>query len=914
MNKPPVSEQPKERKQAHSMESKQSAAEAAQVSDGDQDDQSTVVEPVPELKPPSFVVVGVGASAGGLEAFMELLKPIPDRSGMAFVLIPHLDPKHESAMTELLARGTGMPVRQVHDGMRVKPDSVYVIPPNRSMTIHRGVLLLAQREHDAGPPMPIDAFFRSLASDCGKNAIGVILSGTATDGTLGVAAIKNEGGITFAQEARSAKYTGMPNSAIASGHIDFILTPDRIARELMRIRKHPYVNEGETEKPEETAVDRASEMDQIFRLLKQVRKVDFSDYKPATIRRRILRRMALGRVDTLGEYLRTLQQTPKELEALHHDILINVTNFFRDPDAFEALKTIIYPLMLQGRQTSETLRVWVPGCSTGEEAYSHAIALLEHVNKVRADVSIQIFGTDLSEEAIRTARAGIYKEAIAADVSPARLRRYFSKVDRGYQISKAVRDMCVFATQNVFNDPPFSHMDLVSCRNVLIYMSPVLQKRVIPIFHYALKPAGFLMVGNTEGIVGAGAELFEPADKRHKIYRKKLVSSPVAFGIPRERFEHHLPSIANHVTPAGDMEPARTPIELQREADRLLLNRYVPAAVVVNDRFDIVQTRGRANRYLELPAGKATLNLPKMAKSGLLFELQSALNQARSTSAAVRKENVPFETNGGFESVTLEVMPFQAPLQSQQTFVVTFEDTAGAPKLLPPPRKPESADAMDKQISQMKQELGATKEYLQSIIEALEASNEELQSANEEIQSGNEELQSTNEELQTSKEELESANEELNTVNEEMQHRNIELTQVNNDLLNLLASVNIPIIMLDAGLSIRRMTPQVQDVLGITSADVGRPIRHIRMKSSVHDLERRMLDVIEDLQPCEVTVKDPQNHNYRLHITPYRTMDNRIEGVVLAFLDSLTPKHSSAAATPKRRGARRPGADRNKSQ
>jgi len=868
-----------------------------------------IVDSAEKHSPASCVVVGIGASAGGLEAIMELLKPLPQKTGMAFVLIPHLDPKHESAMTELLARGTGMQVHEVHHGMRVKPDCVYVIPPNRVMTIANGVLLLAQRPPDTGPPMPIDTFFRSLATDCGKSAIGIILSGTASDGTLGVAAIKNEGGITFAQDTMSAKYSGMPNSAIASGHIDFILKPEEIARELMRIRKHPYVNGGQ-QKEEQVPVERDGEIDQIFRLLKQVQKVDFSDYKPATIRRRILRRMALGRVDTLKDYLQFLQSNPKELESLHHDILINVTSFFRDPDAFEALKNIVYPAVLQGRPSADTLRVWVPGCSTGEEAYSHAISLIEHVSKVRADVSIQIFGTDLSEEAIRTARAGIYKETIAADVAPARLRRFFSKVERGYQISKVVRDMCVFATQNVFNDPPFSHMDLVSCRNVLIYMSPILQKRVIPIFHYALKPTGFLMVGNTEGIVGAGAELFEPADKRHKIYRKKLVSSPVAFGIPRERFEHQILPAANHTTAGSELEPIRTPIELQREADRLLLNRYVPAAVVINDRFEIVQIRGRANRYLELPAGKATLNLLKMAKSGLLFELQTALEQARSGSSPVRKENIQFETNGGFESVTVEVMPFHAPLQSQQTFVVTFEEAPAGSRVPPPPVKPESADAKDRQIAQLKQELGATKEYLQSIIEALEASNEELQSANEEIQSGNEELQSTNEELQTSKEELESANEELNTVNEEMQHRNVELTQVNNDLQNLLASVNIPIIMLDAGLSIRRMTPQVHDVLGITAADVGRPIRHIRLKAKVHDLERRMLDVIEDLQPADVTVQDGQDRNYRLRITPYRTLDNRIEGVVLAFLDHLGPKRLQLPKESRGEGNRRKGAKR----
>ncbi|HVH86609.1 MAG TPA: chemotaxis protein CheB [Terriglobales bacterium] len=374
-------------------------------------DFDAVIEAQPQPKESSCVVVGVGASAGGLEAFTELLRPLPKNPGMAFVLIPHLDPKHESAMTELLARATEMQVRQVHDGMKVKPDCVYVIPPNRVMTIQGGVLRLVQREHESGPPMPIDAFLRSLATDCGKNAIGVILSGTASDGTLGVGAIKNEGGITFAQEARTAKYSGMPNSAIGSGHIDFVLAPDAIARELMRIVKHPYVNGGAT-KIEASVDEKGSEMEQIFRLLKQVRKVDFSDYKPATIRRRILRRMALCHVNALSAYLEVLQHNPKELEALHRDILINVTSFFRDPEAFDALAEMVYPKILQGRQASDTIRIWVPGCSTGEEAYSHAISLLEFVSKSRAEVSIQIFGTDLSEEAIRVARGGLSRSGV----------------------------------------------------------------------------------------------------------------------------------------------------------------------------------------------------------------------------------------------------------------------------------------------------------------------------------------------------------------------------------------------------------------------------------------------------------------------------------------------------------------------
>ena len=848
------------------------------------------------------LVVAVGASAGGLEAFTELLRPMPKNPGMAFVLIPHLDPKHESAMSELLGRSLKMPVLQVHDGLRVKPDYVYVIPPNRSMTIQEGILLLSQRQTFDGPPMPIDTFFRSLAEDCGNNAIGVILSGTASDGTLGVGAIKNEGGITFAQEPQTAKYNSMPNSAIASGHVDFILPPAEIAKELQRIRRHPYVTEPDGAKGEEQVPQKPSEMAQIFQLLRGIRKVDFSEYKPGTIRRRIMRRMALSRIDKIGEYVALLKHNRQEVEALHHDILINVTSFFRDAETFEALKEIVYPEILKGRQPADTIRVWVPGCSTGEEAYSHAISLVEYIAKMRADVSIQVFGTDLSDSVIRIARAGVYKEPIAADVSAPRLRRFFTKIEGGYQISKSIRDMCVFAMQNVFNDPPFSRMDVVSCRNVLIYLSQTLQRRVIPIFHYALNPKGFLMVGNTEGIVGPGADLFEPADKKHNIYRKKMVPSPVAFGIPREHLEPHTPTVAT-VTHAND-EAVKAPIDLQREADRLLLTKFVPAAVVVNEQLDIVQTRGRVGRYLELPSGKATLNLLKMAKSGLLFELQRALDEAKQTGGPVRRENVQFELDGHFGTVNVEVMPFTAPLQSQHSFILVFEEGGAQKKVeaAPPPAIP--PDAKDRQITQVKQELAATKDYLQSIIEALEASNEELQSANEEIQSGNEELQSTNEELQTSKEELESANEELNTVNEEMQHRNMELTQLNNDLTNLLASVNIPIVMLDADLSIRRITPNTEDALGILASDVGRPLRRVHLKINVQDLERQLLDVIESLQPRELAVQNGQNQGYRLRITPYRTMDNRIEGVVLVFLDTAGIKTPAGSSQKKARGKR----------
>jgi two-component system, chemotaxis family, CheB/CheR fusion protein len=864
------------------------------------DDGKPVVKEGKKITPgadaPVFPVVGIGASAGGLEAVTQLLKALPPEPGMAFVLVPHLDPTHESAMTELLSRATQMRVFQVYDGIRLKPNHVYVIPPNKDMTVSDGALRLVKREHPAGLHMPIDIFLRSLASELRRNAIGVILSGTASDGTLGVAAIKSEGGITFAQDSKSAKYDGMPNNAIASGCIDLVLAPEKIAEELTRIRHHPYVADPHLDAP---ASEHSPQMSRVFRLLKQVCKVDFSAYKPATIRRRVLRRMALRRIENLEDYTEILQRDRGEVEALYQDILINVTSFFRDPAVFQALRETVYPAILKGRSPADTIRIWVPGCSTGEEAYSHAISLLEYVTEIRADISVQIFATDLSLPAVRRARLGSYRESIRADVSPERLKRFFNKVEGGYQISKAVRDMCVFANQNVFNDPPFSHVDLLSCRNVLIYLSQTLQKRVIPIFHYALRSGGFLMVGNTEGLVGTGVELFELVHKKHKIYRKKAVPSPVAFGIPAEHFD------ARIITPVPvslqKQEPVITPVDLQREADRLLLTRYVPAAAVVSSDLELLQTRGQASQYLEVPPGKASLNLLKMIKPGLLFELQNAIEEAKRTAAPFRKESLPLEMDGNLRSVSLEVIPFQLPQHSGQSFIVVFEDgTADRAKTretIEP--KLEEEGTRDKLIFQLRRELLATKEYQQSIIEALEASNEELQSANEEIQSGNEELQSTNEELQTSKEELESANEELNTVNEEMQHRNYELAQANSDLMNLLTSVNIPVVMLGSDLTIRRVTPNAEELLGLHPADVGRPLVHIKLKMDIPDFEHMALQVMRDACVRQREFQEGKTW-YRLRITPYRTADNQTEGVLAALFDITDFKNQESQQLERR--------------
>ncbi len=518
----------------------------------------------------TFPIVGIGASAGGLEAFTVLFKHLQPNLGMAYVLVPHLDPQRESAMDQILARATSMPVVEVENHMQVRPDHVYVIPPNCEMSIAGTRLQISDREQPRPVNATIDIFFRSLAAERGPNAIGVILSGTASDGTFGLTAIKGEGGITFAQDTRTAKYDSMPASAIAAGCVDFILSPEAIAGELARIRVHPYVAGSSLPQAngEEGSAD--ASMSEIFRLLRRATNVDFSEYKPPTIGRRIQRRMALHKIESLPHYVALLHRDRDEVNLLYQDLLINVTSFFRNPEAFNALKKIVYPAILKSRNAAASIRVWVPGCSTGEEAYSHAISLVEFLGEERSEVPIQIFGTDLSEAAIQRARAAVYKESIETDVSPARLRRFFHKTEGSYQISKSIRDLCVFSIQNIFRDPPFSRMDLVSCRNVMIYLSQALQKRVIPIFHYALNPTGFLMIGNTEGLLGAGSELFEMIDKKQKVYRKKLVATPVTFGFSVGPLDHE-GAYEAPPPPSRPPDTLKAPLELQREADRILL-------------------------------------------------------------------------------------------------------------------------------------------------------------------------------------------------------------------------------------------------------------------------------------------------------------------------------------------------------
>ncbi len=829
-------------------------------------------------------IVGIAASAGGLEAFTQLLGALPVDTGLALVLVQHLDPKHESMLTALLSHTTALPVHEARDGMRLAADHVYVIPPNTNLAVLHGRLSLMPRTETRGQHLPADFFFCSLAADQRGRAIGVILSGTASDGTEGLRAIKTAGGVTFSQDEATAKYNGMPHSAIAAGVVDFVLPPADIARELARLGRLPAMEAGGTARNEDLPLESDADLNKIYILLRAATGVDFSFYKPTTLKRRIARRMTLHKLDTLASYTRFLRQTPGEAEALYQDLLINVTSFFREPDVFEALKKKVFPRLLKNRPARTPIRVWVPGCATGEEAYSMAIALFEFLGMQRTSVPLQVFATDISEPAIDHARAGIYPASIAADVSATRLRRFFVKHDGGFQISKAVRDACVFARQDVTKDPPFSKLDLISCRNLLIYFGPALQQRVIPTFHYALKPDGLLLLGGSETI-GGFADLFVLAGRQHKLYLRKPAAHRMEFELP-----HPEPPVERAVAPLPPASPAG--VDYQKEADRILLARYTPPGVVVNDRLDILQFRGQTGAYLEPASGTASLNLLKMAREGLLLELRGALNDVRRSKGSVRRTGVKVKFNGGFHELNLDIIPLHSTAGARAgCFLVLFEPVLPAAAALPveasqPPGQPAKATAAHgRLVGKLKQELTATKEYLQSVIGEHERTNEELQSANEEILSSNEELQSTNEELETAKEELQSTNEELTTVNDELHTRNAELGQSNNDLVNLLNSVQIPIVILGSDLRIRRFTPLAERVLNLIPTDVGRPLSDLRPNLDVPEFERHIADVMDSLTARELDVQDRQGRWHSLRIRPYRTLENKIDGVILALVD-----------------------------
>lgn len=849
-----------------------------------------------------FPVVGIGASAGGLEAFTQLLTHLSNDTGMAFVLVQHLDPSQGSLLSDIIGRTTTMPVQAITDGMVVAPNQVYVIPPNTLLTMADGQLRLRPREAAQRVNKAVDGFFESLASDRGHNAIGVVLSGGDSDGTLGLEAIKAAGGITFAQTEASAQVSSMPHMAIATGQVDFVQPPAEIAETLSSLSRHPYVSRPMAEPPEAAAVGESETLAAIFALLKASSRVDFRQYKPTTIKRRIFRRMALHRIEQMDLYRQYLQETPTEVQALHQEILIGVTSFFRDAEAFDWLKREVFPALLrdrarlanadqpEGQPSGEpTLRIWVAGCSTGEEAYSMAICLLEVLADQPYRPLIQIFATDVSEAAVEVARVGFYLPAKVADVSAERLRRFFVPVEGGYQVNKLVRELCVFARQNLIGDPPFSRLDLISCRNVLIYFGGALQKKVLPMFHYGLKPGGFLMLGSSE-TVGEFTDLFAPLERQHKIYAKQSSAQRLNLDLVEPSGDRRA------TTPPPTYQEQRPTPDFYSAADRLVLSRYGPVGVVVNGQLDILQFRGQTGTYLEPAPGRASFNLLTMAKDSLRLDLRTALYQAKQLGESVHKTG-SLRQGDRLCPVAIDVLPFQPDAEGEIYFLVLFADVAGdgdgAESAAPSGPGGNTPDPDRQDLLRLQQELETTKLHLQSIIEEQEATNQDLRAANEEILSSNEELQSTNEELQTAKEEIQATNEELGTINDELYSRNAETTRISNDFQNLLSSINIPILMLEGDLSIRRFTPTAAAIFNLIPSDNGRPLSDINHRLMIPDLEAQIVEVITTLNQFSREVQDQSGHWYDLRIRPYRTLDDRIDGAVLVLVDVDVLKRST---------------------
>ena len=839
-------------------------------------------EPLRPRTQNAFPIVGIGASAGGLEALELFLKHVPAGSGMAFVIVQHLDPTHKGIMVELLQRVTPMPVVQARDRLKVAPDRVYVIPPNKDMSILHGVLHLLEPAAPRGLRLPIDFFFRSLADDCQARSIGVILSGMGSDGTLGLRAIKEKAGVVFVQAPASAKFDGMPRSAIDAGLADVVAPAEELPGRIIDYLKHaPLIATPDPSREGKTQ----SALEKVFILLRTQTGHDFSLYKKSTIYRRVERRMGLHQIDKIATYVRFLRENPQETELLFKELLIGVTSFFRDPPAWEQLKDEVIPALLAAHPKGGVLRAWASGCSTGEEAYSLAMVFKEALERVKpaGNFSLQVFATDLDRDAIDRARAGVYPANIAADVSPERLRRFFVKDEHGYRVGKEIRETVVFAPQNVIMDPPFTKLDLLICRNLLIYLDPGMQKKLMPLFHYSLNPGGVLFLGSAETI-GAFTDLFAPLAGKTRFYRRldsALGTEPVEF--PSSFF----PDLPH----AATVQPqARMPVpNLQTLADQLLLQRFSPAAVLTNDKGDILYISGRTGKYLEPAAGKANWNIFAMAREGLRYELNNALQKALRQKTAAGLKGVKVGTNGGVQAVDITVQPISEPAALQGMVMIVFTDVATPPETKAAGKTPR-ASARSASLAALERELQQAREETQTCREQMQTSQEELKSTNEELQSTNEELQSTNEELTTSKEEMQSLNEELQTVNHELQAKVDELSQANNDMKNLLDSTDIATLFLDDALNVRRFTPQTTSIIKLIAGDAGRPITDITTDLDYPGLAADAREVLRSLVFIEKQVATRDGRWFLVRIMPYRTLENRIDGVVITFSNITAAK------------------------
>ena len=850
--------------------------------------QPTVASPSQSAGPPAddapsvertpFPIVGIGASAGGLEALELFLRNVPQGSGMAFVIVQHLDPTHNGIMAELLQRTTPMTVAQVKDRTRVEPDCVYVIPPNKDMSVLHGVLHLLDPVTPRGLRLPIDFFLRSLAEDSGARSIAVILSGMGMDGTVGLQAVKEKGGVVFVQDPASAKFDGMPRSAIDSGLADVVAPVEALPGRIITYRQHvAVISESGLTRDDKGQ----SAFEKIAILLRAQTGHDFSLYKKNTVYRRIERRMALHQIDGIDNYVRFLQENPQELDLLFKELLIGVTSFFRDPAEWEAMKARVIPALLESRAPSQALRVWIPACATGEEAYSLAIVFREALEQLKParNHTLQIFATDLAPDAIEQARAAVFPAAICADVSQERLSRFFVQVERGYQVAGSVRKSVIFAPQNVIMDPPFTKLDIVICRNLLIYLTPELQKKLLPIFHYGLNSGGFLFLGNSETI-GECTGLFTPLSDKSRIYRRlesNLQAEPIEFPLSS--------APARTRVPLSEKPPA----SLQSEAEQLLLQRYSPAAVLVNDKGDIVFISGRTGSYLEPAAGKANWNLFAMAREGLCYKLTTAFRQALTQGDAVTCRNVEVGTNGGRQTLDLTVQRINEPETLRGLVMVVFT-AVDTPPETGGPAKAKDRSSGNVRVAALEQELNHSLQDLQTTREEMQTFQEEARSANEELQSTNEELQSTNEELTTSKEEMQSMNEELQTLNAELQSKVDNLSRLNNDMKNLLDNTEIAALFLDAGMHVRLFTAGANLVFRLIPSDKDRLITDIVSDLTYPELADHAREVIRTLVAHEQLVSTSDGRWFTVRIMPYRTLDNVIDGVAITFMDITAAK------------------------
>ena len=820
----------------------------------------------------SFYIVGIGASAGGLDALERFFRNMPENSGMAFIVVSHLDPNHISIMPELIQKSTKMKLFQAEDGMVVEPNHVYVAPANRDLAIFHRTIQLIEPLEAHGFRLPIDFFFKSLSSDLGERAICIILSGMASDGTVGLKAVKSELGMVMVQDPESAKFDGMPSSAIKTGLADYILPPEEMPSQLI---KYTF------QKVKGILLDRTitegkipDTFQKIFILLRTHTGHDFSLYKHNTIYRRVERRMHIYQLDNISNYIRLLQENPAEIENLFREFLIGVTNFFRDPESFEKLKKVLSEIV-KNKPDNGQIRIWVPGCSTGEEAYSIAIILRECMNEAKKYFNVQIFATDIDSNAIEKARIGSFP-GIASDVSKERLNRFFTSEGNLFQIRKEIREMLVFAPQSILKDPPFTKLDLISCRNLLIYLNAELQKRIIPLFHYSLLPDGILFLGSSETI-GGFVDLFSMADKKWKIYKRRdsIYSAQPFIEFPVSRSTE---KIYETIMKKDEVK------NITQIAEKIILQSYSPNCVIITGNGDIVYIHGKTGKYLELTDGEAKMNIYEMAREGLQQELPALIRKVLLSKKSITAEGVKVKSNGSAQLINLTVKPIKEPAAMLGSLLIIFEDII-LQKKAPASKKIHPEKKSEKVIKELERELKSTKENLRSTIEELETSNEELKSTNEEMQSTNEEMQSSNEELETSKEELQSLNEELITVNTELQNKNDELSVINNDMKNLLDSGNIPTIFLDNNLIIKRFTFHATKVVNLISSDIGRPINHIATNLKYEKFVEDAKEVLRTLVYKEIELQTNDGIWYQMRILPYRTTKNVIDGVVITFSD-----------------------------